>query len=381
MARPLRILHLTLGADAGGLSQYIVTLAAAMQQAGHEVAAAGDGGAWQWAFDAAPFPYVTIPLKDGLRGFLRSTRTLRGWLRERPVDVLHTHYRRATLLGRRLQSVACPPRAAAFCRRHPPILYTVHLSHISLRGPRRWFTDFGDHTHVPSVEARDWLTASARIPEARISVVPHGVDTARYARADAAARAEARAALGLDPTDRVAVFVGRLDDPKNEGWMLDLASAARARLPDLRVLLAGEGPHEPALRRRIADEGLERHVRLLGHCDPLRVYRAADALLLPSLREGFSFVCAEAMSVGVPVLRTRTSGTAELVVEGVTGRSTPIDREAFLAAAVAFLSDPEALRRMGEAAAAHVRARFTFDRQVAETLRLYESLCTMGATA
>ena len=40
-----------------------------------------------------------------------------------------------------------------------------------------------------------------------------------------------------------------------------------------------------------------------------------DALLLPSLREGFSLSCAEAMSVGIPVLRTRTAGTGEMVIE------------------------------------------------------------------
>src|SRR4051812_5148325 len=97
--RPLRILHLTLGADAGGLSHYIVTLGSAMVAQGHQVFAAGDTGAWQWAFDAAPFPYIQIPLKGGLLSFRKSASTLRRYLRDHPVDVIHTHYRRATLLA------------------------------------------------------------------------------------------------------------------------------------------------------------------------------------------------------------------------------------------------------------------------------------------
>jgi glycosyltransferase involved in cell wall biosynthesis len=146
-------------------------------------------------------------------------------------------------------------------------------------------------------------------------------------------------------------------------------------------LLVGEGPHESQLRQRIEREGLQDRVRMLPSCDPLQIYQAIDALLLPSGREGFSLVCAEAMSVGVPVLRTRTSGTSELIVEGVTGRSTPIDHDAFIAAAKDFLADGEALGRMGQAAAEHIRRSFTFDEQVERTIELYRHLIAAHSPA
>jgi glycosyltransferase involved in cell wall biosynthesis len=158
--------------------------------------------------------------------------------------------------------------------------------------------------------------------------------------------------------------------------MIDLAEASRNELPVLRVLLAGEGPNEDDVQRQINQRGLTQRVRMLGHREPLPVLHAADALLLPSVREGFSYVCAEAMCAGVPVLRTRTSGTKELIVEGVTGRSVEIDRAAFVREAMQFLSDRDALRCMGVAAAEHIRRNFTFDRQLAQTLTLYEHLCS-----
>ena len=143
----------------------------------------------------------------------------------------------------------------------------------------------------------------------------------------------------------------------------------------MRFVIVGEGPHEAALRAAVAAAGLGGRVALLaGRRDPVPVYHAADALLLPSGREGFSLVCGEAMACGVGVLRTRTAGTTETVVEGVTGRSTPIDRVAFTAAAAGFLADRDALRRMGTAAAAHARAHLTFDRQLRETVALYRRL-------
>jgi glycosyltransferase involved in cell wall biosynthesis len=254
------------------------------------------------------------------------------------------------------------------------VLYTVHLSDLSLAGPRGWFTDFGDHTHVASDEARAWVIDAGGVPPDRVTLIPHGVDAQRFPLADDATKAAAKTSLGFAPNDRVAAFVGRFDVPKNEEWLIDLAEASRQRLPDARFVLLGEGPHEPALRRRIDASSLGERVKLLSRQDPLPIYQAADALLLPSIREGFSLVCAEAMSVGVPVLRTRTAGTAQLIREVVTGRSVPIDHDAFIAAAIEFLSDRDALRRMGAAASEHVRDDFTFDRQVDRTIDLYSRL-------
>ena len=175
----------------------------------------------------------------------------------------------------------------------------------------------------------------------------------------------------------MAAFVGRLEDPKNESWLIDLAAATRAQSPNLHVVLAGDGPNAPRVRERVDVENLHDRVRLLGEIDPLPLYQAADALLLPSGREGFSYVCAEAMSVGVPILRTRTGGTSATIVEGVTGRSTDIDRDAFIRAAIEFLSDRSALRKMGFKAAAFVRENLRFDQQVERTLELYQRLARM----
>src|SRR4051794_36370012 len=182
MDRPLHILHLTLGADAGGLSRYITDLSLAMHKLGHQISVAGDTGAWQWLFDSMPFPYVKIPLKGGLLAFRKSVRTMHDYLREHPVDLIHTHYRRATLLGRRLQRAQSP--ALQGRGSPPPLLYTIHLSHISLNFPRNLFTDFGDHSHVASPEARDWLINDAHVPPERISLIPHGVDVDRFAVTD-----------------------------------------------------------------------------------------------------------------------------------------------------------------------------------------------------
>jgi glycosyltransferase involved in cell wall biosynthesis len=363
----LSILHLLAGSDAGGLSRYVFDMCSALHAAGHRVAVAGERGAWHWLFEKAPFPWIEVPLKGSPLKLGKSHNVLRRYIMANPVHVLHTHYRRATIVARALQY-----------HRKLPILYSVHLSHITIAGPRRWLSDFGDHTHCAATEALFWLVQEARVPAKKITYIPHGIHPAKWPVADEATRLKARTALGLKGNDRVAVYVGRLDTPKNERWVIDVAEQGRHTIPNLKILMAGDGPHESQVRKRIAADNLGDRVILLGHTDPLQVYQAADALLLPSAREGFSLVCAEAMAVGVPVLRTKTSGTAELIHEDITGRAVPIDHDAFVHAGVEMLALPDhRLRQMGAAASQHVRTHFTFERQLDQTLALYRRLATI----
>jgi len=357
--RPLRILHLTAGSDAGGLSKYIHDLCRAMQHLGHEVAVAGEKGFSHDLFANSPWPWIDVPLKGSPLALASAAKVLDAYIQRHPVDLIHTHYRRCTLVARRLQ------------RRHGmPILYTVHQPRIGLNWFRRLLTDFGDHTHVASVDARDWLIKVGRVAPEHIAIIPHGVDPAKFPLQTLEQQIAARQQLGIDANATVAAFVGRFDTPKNPLWMIQAALACGS-MPNTLFVMMGNGPDEPAVRRMIAQHALEARVKLLNYGDPLPVYHAANALFSTSLREGFSLVCAEAMCSGLPVLRTRTGGSAEMILEGVTGRTTAVNAEEFAQAVPAFLADRAALAKMGQAAAAHVRESFTFDRQLQDTLALY----------
>lgn len=366
----MRILHLTAGSDAGGVSRYIFDLCTAMSAAGHQVAVAGERGTRHEVFEQAPWPWIQAPLKGGPLTLMRAARQLRRYLADHPVDLLHCHYRKTTLVARQIQKTT-----------KLPILYTLHLSHMPLGGPWRWFSDFGDHVHCPSSEARQWLIDDAGVSPERISLIPHGIHTERFPIPTAEERTRARANLGLGDHDLAALYLGRLEDPKNESWLIDLSATSRQSLPNLRILLAGDGPNESAVRAGIDRQNVSDRVRVLGHREPLPLLHAADALLLPSQREGFSYSCAEAMCAGVPPLRTQTSGTRELIIEGITGRSVAIDHDAFLRAAVEFLSDKTALRQMGIAAAEHIRKNFPFDHQLTQTLEMYRQLAEFRGPA
>lgn len=144
----------------------------------------------------------------------------------------------------------------------------------------------------------------AGLPRERVVTVRNGVDLERFHPGD---RRAARRELGLPPEGRVVLGIGRLVEGKG------FAAAARAvaRLDATQLVLVGDGPEGSA----IAQLGGDR-VTLLGTADPDRVAlccRAADALVLPSHREGWPNVVTEALASGLPVVATRVGGIPQIL--------------------------------------------------------------------
>ena len=363
--RPIRILHLTADGGVLGVGRHLFNLSRAMraQDPSHEITIVGDQSKWCQLYGESDWACLNLPIWGKPTEVRRHIRTLRQYLIKQPVDILHTHCRWSTFIGRMVSR-----------RLGLLVLETLHASGGHLGLIKRCFSDFGDHTHVLSEQSRQWLIEEAHVPDQRITVIPHGIDFSAFPIADTSQQREARQAMGIAGDALVAGFVGRIENPKNVDWMLDLAQTPQHRLPGLKVLIMGQGSGDEAMRDRIKLEGLSKRVTVIKQCDPLQIYQASDAILLPSQCEGFSMVCAEAMSAGRPVLRTRTAGTVEQIVEGVTGRSIPIERTTFVQAAIKFLSDRSELQRMGEGAAEYVRKHLTIERQLSSTLDLYHRL-------
>lgn len=164
----------------------------------------------------------------------------------------------------------------------------------------------------------------------------------------------ARRALGIDgPT---LAFAGRLTAQKS----LRLALEAIAVTPGVSLLLAGEGPEGPDLRRQAFDLGLDGRVRFLG-AQPrervLELFRAADGLLLSSAWENFPHTVVEALAVGTPVLATASGGVAEVVTDGRNGLLVPPgDIEALAAAISRFFDDADLRNELRAAASGSVAA-------------------------
>jgi glycosyltransferase involved in cell wall biosynthesis len=223
---------------------------------------------------------------------------------------------------------------------------------------------------------RDDLVERYRIaPAARVVVVPHGLDLAPFLEVPAVDPA-AREALGLPQEAFVAVFAGRLVPIKDVATLLDAFARLRAATPGARLVIAGDGELRAELTARARSLGLEGAVHWLGwRRDLVRLYAAADAVVLSSRNEGTPLALIEGMAAGRPVVATAVGGVPDVVRDEVTGYLAAPGDAGALAAGLARLAGDAARRQaMGEAARADVRARYSAERLADDLDRLYRSL-------
>jgi len=230
---------------------------------------------------------------------------------------------------------------------------------------QRWACAGCDHVLV---HAHAVLLALAEqgYDERRISVIPNGIDLARFPP-----RAPAD-----DPI--VAVF-SRLNRLKGIEYFLDAAARLLARFPHARFWIVGDSI-TPAYREELAARAealsLRERTAFLGFRDDVpALLRQVSVSVLPSLSEGLSNVVLEAMAAGVPVVATAVGGTPELIRHGETGLLVPPRDAAALSAAIgSLLEDPARANALGAAARREAAQRFSLQAMVRETERLYERL-------
>jgi glycosyltransferase involved in cell wall biosynthesis len=158
-------------------------------------------------------------------------------------------------------------------------------------------------------------------------------------------------------------FVGRFRIHQ-KGLDLLLAAAAHPELrrrTDWRLTLIGGGAMQSRLEADIARHGLGNQVTVRGHtADVTAIWREHHLLVMPSRAEGLSLALCEAMLSERPAIATLVGGTADLLVDGSTGFSTPLDAAGVASAMLQALAAHEAgtLRELGRAAGCRARAVF-----------------------
>lgn len=265
------------------------------------------------------------------------------------------------------------PRLAA------PRVVVIHdqLDYHYPLGLKHLYREVYRHTKAaPLRQAERLLTVSAwggaflrtqmRLPDVR--VIRNGMDTGKFRPATAGERRALREALGWT---RFTVLVpGRFAPEKNQ-----LAAVRAARhAPDLDFVFAGDMDSAVGhVAGRLARALRLRNVQFLGRrWDLPELYRAADALLQPTLAENQSLVTLEAMSSGLPVVTTSIPAQAELVHSGVTGLLVPPQPHLLALALTRLAASPERAHALGDAARKRVLAAHTLEgtaAQVAQALR------------
>jgi glycosyltransferase involved in cell wall biosynthesis len=223
---------------------------------------------------------------------------------------------------------------------------------------------------------RTILSRMMDIPLSQIQVIYNGTKIPEPRRQEKAQiRQEVRTELGIPPSARILLTVGRLSRQKGYDLLLSVIPELLRDFPDVHCVWVGDGEERGPLQQAIARSGVEGHVHLLLYRnDVVRLMQAADLFVLPTYFEGHPFALMEAMAVGLPVVVSDASGIPEMVthkVHGIVFRSG--ERNALQEALVHALRNGEAMQAMALAAAQRVRD-FSHERMLEQTLHLLRTL-------
>jgi glycosyltransferase involved in cell wall biosynthesis len=213
--------------------------------------------------------------------------------------------------------------------------------------------------------ARDyerWLGLPAgSVPVVRNAFVPPAVSLPVLTQPGSPAVARWRQELGIGPSAPVVAGVFRLHPEKRPLFFLECVDRLRRRVPGLRVVLAGTGSLETAVRQRIADLDLGGVVQLLGQRrDVPCLLAGSDVLLLVSEWEGTPNVVLEAQHFGCVPVVTQAGGAGETLDPGRTGELVGRDDlDGAVEAVARLLADPQRRAALASAGRDFVAARFS----------------------
>lgn len=166
--------------------------------------------------------------------------------------------------------------------------------------------------------------------------------------------------LGWNSSVRLLLAVGRLVPVKGHAALIAAFADLAPRQPDLRLVIAGDGPLKEELEALIDQFGLAGRALLVGAWEGVGdLYGAAHLLVFPSQWEGLGLVPLEALACGCPVASSRLPAVAEFLTEGVTGRFFEPGSSAEISRVVGeMLADPEGTRSLATRGRAMVQERF-----------------------
>jgi glycosyltransferase involved in cell wall biosynthesis len=374
--------------ESGGPATYLREILPEFQARGWElrVLTYGSGSTDGYGYPLTRIPRNAVPLR--MLGYATASRPLLAW-----ADVVYLHSLDLPLWGeRRAPRIAKVVGDIAWERaiRKAWIPQTTDIDDFQTRAYDNLLAELGKAQRARIAQSMDAIVVPSAylkrmvvgwgVPERKVHVVYnalpkhesggkldaiHGVRTHM-----GSTQTDARAVLGLAADEPFLLTAARLTPWKGVQHLI----SALQRVPDVRLLVAGDGDMLPALRAQAEQQGLAGRVVFLGNVsrEQMPLYmRAADYLALYSGYEGLSHTLLEALREGTPVIASDKGGNPEVVQHAVNGLLVPYVDVYALGQVIAQAFAPG--KRAALAANAHVgMERFQFARMVEETAGILE---------
>lgn len=369
---PIKVLQLLVTMPVGGAEIMVADIAAGLDPGRFEVVTAclGEPGPMGEELRRQGKRVISLGLDLKRTSAFGLVRRVRELLKEIRPDILHTHLYHANLYG----------RVAALGLGLPGVVATVHNIYARVKRHRclanYLLARLADYVLVFSPQVREDVFRFDRVPPSRLRMLTPGVRLAEMNSPEGKEVAKTRLGISGFCLGNVA----RLEEQKGHEDLLAAVSRIHREIPDLTVLLVGDGTRRGHLQALTQESGLEQVVRFLGtRRDIPEILQALDVFVMPSRWEGIPLTLLEAMGCGLPVISTRVGRAPEIIRDGENGRLTPVADSAALAQAILELyREPEKRQQWGDEARRTVKEKYTLEHFLEQFAAIYLELYGKG---
>ena len=376
----MHVLHILPGGEYGGAEAQILALAKGLRERGVDVTII--------AFYEASF--AKRCREDGIAIVVMASKSLRedratvsAYLSEHPVDLLHTHGVRASVLGRSLGKALAIPVVTTV---HSDLAYDYHGMRKVLMMQMERFTRKRSQKVIAVSEALRKTLLARGYRQQQVVTIANGIDDEKAQAAITQAEATPLALhqeLGIEASSYVVLNVARLHPVKyQQDLIMAISSIHEVDGKAVHLVIAGDGEQKEALQELAGKLAPDRIHFLGARNDIYALLLASDVFALTSHMEGLPITLLEAMVSGIPIVATHVGGMVELIhgdgsEQDRCGITVPAhDIKAIATAIGNVLSDSQARRKMGDNGKRRVAQSYTQSNMACRVHELYQEIVT-----
>jgi glycosyltransferase involved in cell wall biosynthesis len=309
-------------------------------------------------------PTLLLEMNKGLN--IGAVVRLVRFIKTNSVDIIHTH----SSVDSRTGGIA--GRIAG--------IHVVRSRHISIpvsKSRLTWFQymKLADKVITSGEFIKNMLVSENKMLSSHIVSAPAGADQNRFTLDGNIKNIKEK--YSLDGDYFIVGMVSVLRSWKGHNYVIKAFNKLKNSIPNIRLLIVGDGPKKEEIINLIKDLSLDKYVILAGHqIDPVPFYKAMDLVILPSYAgEATSQTLPQAMLMGKPVISTDVGGLPEVVINNITGLSIlPKDIDSISDAISRLFSDSILRDKIAKNGREHALNFFTFEKMIDTTQGVYTEL-------
>lgn len=371
MGTNIKVLHIISSAGIAGGERYLLDLIKYSNKSIEHFVVLPFPGPFEINLKKQNYNYCIINLRKKFA--FNSLGEIKKLIREKNIDILHTHGYRANFYGR----LAClfenikhivTTHVSLFDYLDTPFLLKYFYIFIE------FIMSFKTSMFICISNAMAMDTRRIGIPQKKIVLIRNGVDlNLFYPRL---INFKIRREIGINPNSFLIGTIGRMVPEKGQIFLVEALKYIKEEIKDIQCLFVGDGPNLPLIKKKASElnvknlcifAGLRRDVEL--------IYPLFDVFVLPSYREPFGLVLLEALATGVPVIAINQGGPSEFITSGVNGILVSPNNPRFLASELINLfKNSKMANRLAEKGRKTVKNGFDIRNMVQKIDKIYFTL-------